>query len=63
MCTGVKPAGWCCGSRSTAWRAAATAEESVSVDDCARVSRDLSALLDVEDASHDLHPWRSRRPA
>ena len=29
--------------------AAATAEESVSVEDCARVSRDLSALLDVED--------------
>ena len=29
--------------------AAATAEESVSVDDCARVSRDLSAVLDVED--------------
>lgn len=28
---------------------ASTAEESVSVDDCARVSRDLSALLDVED--------------
>jgi ribosome maturation factor RimP len=28
---------------------AATADESVSVDDCARVSRDLSALLDVED--------------
>jgi ribosome maturation factor RimP len=28
---------------------AATAEESVSVDDCARVSRDLSAILDVED--------------
>jgi ribosome maturation factor RimP len=28
---------------------AATAEESVSVDDCARVSRDLSALLDVDD--------------
>src|SRR3989338_10368924 len=27
----------------------ATAEESVSVEDCARVSRDLSALLDVED--------------
>jgi ribosome maturation factor RimP len=27
----------------------ATAEDSVSVDDCARVSRDLSALLDVED--------------
>jgi ribosome maturation factor RimP len=29
---------------------AATAEDSVSVDDCARVSRDLSAVLDVEDA-------------
>ncbi len=28
---------------------AATAEESVSIEDCARVSRDLSALLDVED--------------
>ena len=28
---------------------ASTAEESVSVEDCARVSRDLSALLDVED--------------
>src|SRR5262245_40117098 len=27
----------------------ATATESVSVDDCANVSRDLSALLDVED--------------
>jgi ribosome maturation factor RimP len=27
----------------------ATAEDSVSVDDCARVSRDLSATLDVED--------------
>lgn len=29
--------------------AAANAEESVSVDDCAHVSRDLSAVLDVED--------------
>jgi ribosome maturation factor RimP len=29
--------------------AGATAEESVSVDDCARISRDLSAVLDVED--------------
>jgi len=29
---------------------AATAEESVSVEDCARVSRDLSAVLDVEEA-------------
>ena len=29
--------------------AAASAEESVSVEDCARVSRDLSAILDVED--------------
>ncbi len=28
----------------------ATAEESVSVEDCARVSRDLSAVLDVDDA-------------
>ena len=28
---------------------AAPAEESVSVEDCARVSRDLSAVLDVED--------------
>src|SRR5262250_150674 len=28
---------------------AASAEESVSVDDCAHVSRDLSAILDVED--------------
>jgi ribosome maturation factor RimP len=29
---------------------AATAEDSVSIEDCARVSRDLSAILDVEDA-------------
>src|SRR4051794_18483063 len=28
---------------------AATAEDSVSVEDCANVSRDLSAVLDVED--------------
>ncbi|MGE0447996.1 MAG: ribosome maturation factor RimP [Vicinamibacterales bacterium] len=28
---------------------AATAEESVSVEDCAHVSRDLSAMLDVDD--------------
>ena len=28
---------------------AATADDSVSVDDCAHVSRDLSAILDVED--------------
>src|SRR5919201_7051284 len=28
---------------------AATAEESVSVDDCAEISRELSAILDVED--------------
>ena len=27
----------------------ATAEDSVTVDDCARVSRDLSAILDVDD--------------
>src|ERR1700712_5798755 len=29
---------------------AATAEDSVSVEDCAKVSRDLSAVLDVDDA-------------
>ena len=29
---------------------ASTAEDSVSIEDCARVSRDLSAILDVEDA-------------
>jgi ribosome maturation factor RimP len=29
---------------------AATAQESVSIEDCAHVSRDLSAVLDVEDA-------------
>jgi ribosome maturation factor RimP len=29
---------------------ASSAEDSVSVDDCAHVSRDLSALLDVDDA-------------
>ena len=29
--------------------AAATAEDSVSVEDCAAISRDLSAVLDVED--------------
>lgn len=28
---------------------AATADESVSVEDCARISRDLSAMLDVDD--------------
>src|SRR5687768_17145767 len=28
---------------------AATAEDSVSVEDCARVSRDLSAIFDVEE--------------
>jgi ribosome maturation factor RimP len=30
-------------------RSASTPDDSVSVEDCARVSRDLSALLDVED--------------
>ncbi len=34
---------------------AATAEESVSVDDCARISRDLSAILDVEDVVPDAY--------
>ena len=47
--SGARRAAWCCGSRSTGPGPAATAEESVSVEDCARVSRDLSALLDVED--------------
>ena len=37
--------------RSARCRRAATAEESVRVEDCQRVSRDLSALLDVEDAT------------
>src|SRR6266487_713784 len=47
----------------------ATADESVSVEDCARVSRDLSAVLDVEDvvpAAYTLevsspHPRRRAR--
>ncbi len=47
--SGARRAAWCCGSRSTGPAPAATAEESVSVEDCARVSRDLSAVLDVED--------------
>ena len=48
--TGAKAPGWSSAFRSTGpGIAAATAEESVSVEDCARVSRDLSAVLDVED--------------
>ena len=38
------------------------AEESVSVEDCAQVSRDLSAILDVEDVVPDRRTrWRFRR--
>ena len=40
----------------------ATADDSVSVDDCARVSRDLSAVL-VEDVVPAPIRWRCRRPA
>jgi ribosome maturation factor RimP len=41
---------------------AATAEESVSVDDCARVSRDLGALLDVEDIVADAYTLEVSSP-
>ena len=40
----------------------ATAEDSVSVEDCARVSRDLSAVLDVEDVVPMATRWKYRRP-
>jgi ribosome maturation factor RimP len=42
--------------------AAATAEESVSVEDCARVSRDLSAILDVEDVIPTAHTLEVSSP-
>ena len=43
-------AGWCSACRSTGpGTRPRRPEESVSVEDCARVSRDLSAVLDVED--------------
>ena len=45
----AKPAAWCCGCRSIGPDRRRRAEESVSVEDCANVSRDLSAILDVED--------------
>ena len=41
---------------------AATAEESVSVDDCARISRDLSAILDVEDVVPDAYTLEVSSP-
>jgi ribosome maturation factor RimP len=41
---------------------AATAEESVSVDDCARISRDLSAILDVEDVVPDAYTLEISSP-
>ena len=60
--SGARRPAWCCGSRSIGPGPAATAEESVSVEDCARVSRDLSAMLDVEDDRADRRTrWRCRR--
>jgi len=41
---------------------AATAEESVSVEDCAHVSRDLSAMLDVEDIVPDAYTLEVSSP-
>ena len=41
---------------------AATADESVSVDDCARISRDLSAILDVEDVVPDAYTLEISSP-
>jgi ribosome maturation factor RimP len=41
---------------------AATAEESVSVDDCARISRELSAMLDVEDVVPDAYTLEVSSP-
>ena len=41
---------------------AATAEESVSIADCERVSQELGTILDVEDlVARALTRWRSRR--
>ena len=47
--SGARRPAWCCASRSTGRGRRRRAEESVSVEDCAKVSRDLSAILDVED--------------
>lgn len=41
---------------------AASASESVSVDDCVRVSRDLSAILDVEDVVPDAYTLEISSP-
>ena len=41
---------------------AATAEESVSVEDCAHVSRELSAMLDVEDVVSDAYTLEVSSP-
>ena len=41
---------------------AATADESVSVDDCAQISRDLSAMLDVEDVVPDAYTLEVSSP-
>src|SRR5256885_14170125 len=41
---------------------AATAEDSVSVEDCARVSRDLSAILDVEGVVPSAYPREVSSP-
>ena len=41
---------------------AATAEESVSIEDCARVSRDLSAMLDVDDVVPDAYTLEVSSP-
>ena len=40
----------------------ATAEESVSVEDCAQISRDLSAMLDVEDVVPDAYTLEVSSP-
>src|SRR5205809_6419058 len=40
----------------------ASADESVSVDDCAHVSRDLSAILDVEDVVPDAYTLEVSSP-
>jgi len=41
---------------------AATAEESVSVEDCAHVSRELSAMLDVDDVVSDAYTLEVSSP-
>src|SRR3982750_4875220 len=41
---------------------AASADDSVSVEDCAHVSRDLSAILDVEDVVPTAYPLEVSSP-